>query len=105
MDSKLDQQVQELKEKVRSMLMAPVKKPSQKLEFIDNIQRLGVSYHFEDEIHKLLQQIRKICYECDELQNDDDNLYTTALLFRLLRQQGYNVSCGKVMLIVYVRIQ
>ncbi|PRQ31630.1 putative lyase [Rosa chinensis] len=86
--------VQELKEEVRRTLMAPVKNPSQKLDFIDNIQRLGVSYHFEDEIYKVLEQIHRFYYERDELQNDDDNLYTTALCFRLLRQQGYNISCG-----------
>ena len=39
------------------MLMAPIDKPSQKLELIDEIECLGVSYNFESEIDKVLQQI------------------------------------------------
>lgn len=74
--------------------MAPVPKiPSQKLDLIDQIQRLGVSHHFENEIEEVLQQIHKNSY--DDPQGGDDDLYTAALYFRLLRQQGYNVSCGK----------
>jgi len=41
---KKEQQVQELKEKVRKMLMAPSEKSSQKLNLIDAIQRLGVPF-------------------------------------------------------------
>ncbi|KAL7216921.1 hypothetical protein ACSBR1_028780 [Camellia fascicularis] len=64
-----------------------------KLNFIDAIQRLGVSYHFESEIETALQHI----YETDYDHHDDkanDDLYTIALLFQLLRQQGYLMSCG-----------
>ncbi|GAB2277871.1 hypothetical protein Dimus_012573 [Dionaea muscipula] len=61
----------------------------QKLKLIDAVQRLGVSYHFEEEIDELLEQIfinHKTCVA-------DYDLHDTALLFRLQRQQGYNVSC------------
>ena len=69
----------------------PVKNSLGKLELIDDIQRLGVSYHFEYEIDQTLQQIH------DSL-NDycDDDLHTCALRFRLFRQHGYPVSCGNV---------
>lgn len=79
------------------MVTAPAEKPSQILQLIDDIQRLGVSYHLENEIDQVLQQIRKnFSGEChDDQENADDNLYTAALRFRLLRQQGYKVSCGK----------
>ncbi|KAL7228876.1 hypothetical protein ACSBR2_007546 [Camellia fascicularis] len=63
-----------------------------KLNFIDAIQRLGVSYHFESEIETALQHI----YETDYDHHDDkanNDLYTIALLFQLLRQQGYPISC------------
>ncbi|KAM5548678.1 hypothetical protein ABKV19_000210 [Rosa sericea] len=87
-DIKLEQHVLELKEEVKRMLMDPVKKPSQQLDLVDDIQRLGVSYHFENEIEGILKQIHH-----NYSYGSDDDLYTTALSFRLLRQQGYNVSC------------
>ncbi|KAG6685681.1 hypothetical protein I3842_12G124100 [Carya illinoinensis] len=86
------EQVQKLEEEVRRMLMAPVDEPSQKLELIDAIQRLGISYHFESEIDSVLQEIHKYYYyREDELEISDHGLYTVALRFRLLRQQGYNI--------------
>ncbi|ONI13035.1 hypothetical protein PRUPE_4G199200 [Prunus persica] len=92
-DIKAEQDVQELKEKVKGMIMAPMlKNPSKKLELIDEIQRFGVSRHFENEVEEVLQQIHKNSYGGDE-ENDFD-LFTTALRFRLLRQHGYEVSCN-----------
>lgn len=59
------------------------------LNFIDAIQRLGVSYHFVDEIEQALKRM----YEAaDEIVGDAD-LYHTSLCFRLLRQHGYRISC------------
>ncbi|KAL0362769.1 UNVERIFIED_CONTAM: Beta-caryophyllene synthase [Sesamum calycinum] len=63
---------------------------SHKLELIDSIQRLGVSYHFEEEIEKSLQCMHDTYLGCSSKDND---LRTVALRFRLLRQQGYRVSC------------
>lgn len=99
-DEKIKQQVEELKEKVRKMLMAPGEKSSQKLNFIDAIQRLGVSYHFENEIQEILQQLHETLHDCDDHEYDDD-LHTVALRFRLLRQQGYYISCGTYVFFVY----
>ncbi|KAH6786409.1 hypothetical protein C2S52_005961 [Perilla frutescens var. hirtella] len=59
-----------------------------KLELIDSIQRLGVGYHFEKEIHNSLRYI----YEYYGTKNNDD-LRVVALRFRLLRQQGFHVPC------------
>ncbi|XP_042478009.1 (-)-germacrene D synthase-like isoform X2 [Macadamia integrifolia] len=84
--------VEELKEEVRRMLMADANDPSKKLNLIDSLQRLGVAYHFEEEIEELLKKMQ------DALPVDGldgcTHLYTIALWFRLLRQQGYNVSCN-----------
>ena len=84
-----------LKKFLKSMIVAPVENPSEKLDLIDAVQRLGVFYHFENEIEIVLQQIHDML-SCDsDNKKDDGELYFVALRFRLLRQQGYKVSCGK----------
>ncbi|KAB1227455.1 (-)-germacrene D synthase [Morella rubra] len=88
-DEKIKLQVQELKEKVRRMLMAPVDKPLEKLNLIDTIQRMGVGYHFENEIEDILQELHKAPHG----HEFDGDLHFISLRFRLLRQQGYFVSC------------
>ncbi|XP_022773843.1 terpene synthase 10-like [Durio zibethinus] len=71
------------------MILENVGDHLEKLEVIDTLQRLGLSYHFEDEIKKTLDNIStdRSGVECKK-----DNLYATALEFRLLRQQGYDVN-------------
>ncbi|KAL6146196.1 hypothetical protein ACLB2K_056879 [Fragaria x ananassa] len=93
LDVKVEQHVQELKEEVKRMLMVVVNEPaSHMLDMVDNIQRLGLSYHFENEIDTILKHAHDHFYGNKDFGKDGD-LYTTALHFRLLRQQGYNVSC------------
>lgn len=84
------QQYIELKEDVRRMITSDAyNKASQKLNLIDTVQRLGVAYHFEKEVEDELEKIHH------QLANDeDDDLYTVSLRFRLLRQQGIRVSSG-----------
>ncbi|GFZ04841.1 terpene synthase-like sequence-1,8-cineole [Actinidia rufa] len=74
------------------MLDAAAEQSSQMLNLVDKIQRLGVSYHFETEIETVLRHI----YKTRDYHFDD--LHTAALSFRLLRQHGYPVSCGKILL-------
>ncbi|KAL0407834.1 UNVERIFIED_CONTAM: Viridiflorene synthase [Sesamum radiatum] len=79
-------EVEELKEKVRSTIVADGKKLHEKLILIDTVERLGLSYHFEKEIQDQLELIFK-------LENEENNdLFITALQFRLLRQHGFDVS-------------
>nr|GME15810.1 (-)-germacrene D synthase-like [Ipomoea batatas] len=66
---------------------------SQKLEFINNIQRLGVSYQFENEIDASLEYIFK-AYDDFNDGKDENDLYVVSLRFRLLRQNGYHVSAS-----------
>jgi hypothetical protein len=104
-DENIEQQVQELKKKVRMTLIAVVEKPSQKLKLIDAIQRLGVSYHFEIEIQEILKQLHNniTLHDLDDHENNDE-LYDVALLFRLLRQHGFYISCGALLLLLYISL-
>ena len=81
----------ELKRVVKTML-GKVRKPLDQLELIDVLQRLGIYYHFEDEIREILNIIYSEYNSQDEWKNED--LYATALEFRLLRQHGYDVPQG-----------
>ncbi|KAK8334419.1 hypothetical protein V6Z11_A10G275500 [Gossypium hirsutum] len=78
-----------LKEEVR-MMFENVVDPLEKLELIDAIQRLGLSYHFGAEIKKTLKNISTDC--SSTVAWNKGNLYATALEFRLLRQHGYKVN-------------
>ncbi|GMI79433.1 terpene synthase 21 [Hibiscus trionum] len=90
MDARNQQEYQELKEEVRRMLVESMDTPSRKVHVIDAVQRLGVAYHFEKEIEDVLQIIYH--HHCNHVQVDDD-LYTTAVRFRLLREHGFDVHC------------
>ncbi|XP_024044718.1 (-)-germacrene D synthase-like [Citrus clementina] len=81
----------ELKKEIRRMLKA-ANKTSHTLELIDAIQRLGVSYHFENEIDEILGKMHKTYRDCDLCDNENDGLYYISLQFRLFRQNGYRIS-------------
>ncbi|KAJ6301023.1 hypothetical protein OIU77_015347 [Salix suchowensis] len=95
MDTDDEGEHEKLKEEVKRELMGNISKPSQTLDFIDAIQRLGISYHFEVEIDEILREMYNS--HCDFNNGDDDHhhndLYAISLKFRLLRQQGYKISC------------
>ncbi|XP_059628847.1 (-)-alpha-terpineol synthase-like isoform X3 [Cornus florida] len=77
----------ELKGRVK-MMLEQVMDPLDQLELIDVLQRLGLSYHFMDEISKTLEIINSSSTSWD---NWKDNLYATSLQFRILRQHGFHV--------------
>ncbi|KAJ9676221.1 hypothetical protein PVL29_024961 [Vitis rotundifolia] len=85
------EQIEDLKKEVKRKLTAATANPSQLLNFIDAVQRLGVAYHFEQEIEEALQHIYNSFHDLNDIDGD---LYNVALGFRLLRQQGYSISCG-----------
>lgn len=66
--------------------------PLDQLQLIDTLQRLGLAYHFEDEIKSILMSI----YSHNNTGMRED-LYATALEFRLLRQHGYKIPQGKIL--------
>ncbi|KAK8358660.1 hypothetical protein V6Z11_A04G037300 [Gossypium hirsutum] len=62
----------------------------EKLELIDTLQKLGLSCHFQAEINNTLKNISTD--RTGTVAWKKDNLYATALEFRLLRQHGYKVD-------------
>ncbi|KAI3988648.1 hypothetical protein MKX01_027012 [Papaver californicum] len=81
-------QAEKLKEDIRSKLNNEARNHSSSLlKLIDTIQRLGFDYHFE--IKSALDTISS--FEEAEFCEEED-WYTRALRFRLLRQHGYEVS-------------
>ncbi|KAJ8765402.1 hypothetical protein K2173_012099 [Erythroxylum novogranatense] len=83
------QKVDKLKEDVRAMLVNKTMNRLDQLELVDTIQRLGVDYVFENEIRTILGRIYNDKKHTNASSNND--LYTEALEFRLLRQHGFKV--------------
>ncbi|KAL1543031.1 gamma-cadinene synthase-like [Salvia divinorum] len=82
------EEMEALTKETGRMLMAA--ESTKLLILIDKIERLGVAYLFEKEIEEKL----RIIYESTkEDEDNDDDLLTTSLRFRLLRQHQYAVSC------------
>lgn len=77
----------ELKENVRMLLNKEDLDSLHKLELIDSIQRLGVSYHFQDEIKRILEAI----YDDSNEKLNSHDLNAASLKFRLLRQHSFDV--------------
>ncbi|KAH7544504.1 hypothetical protein JRO89_XS15G0177100 [Xanthoceras sorbifolium] len=86
-------QIAELKDKVKEMLMAPINDPAEKVNLINLLNRLGVSYHFRAEIEEHLNHIFEAQPNIPE--DNDYDLYTIALFFRVLKQHGYKLSSSK----------
>ena len=87
-DESYKQKRDKLKEEIRVMLLQ-LKNPVEQLELVEDMQRLGVAYHYSQEMKIIMDEI----YNNDTL-NTSDNLYVAALKLRLLREHNYNVSSG-----------
>ena len=83
-------QVEKLKDEVMCMFMEAVDLVA-KLEFIDNIEKLGLANLFEMEIKEALDTI--VAFKNNH-PITEEGLYANALFFRLLRQHGFNISQG-----------
>ncbi|XP_061961821.1 valerianol synthase TPS1G-like [Populus nigra] len=85
------EQVEMLKGEVEKMLKSsPSDDPVEKVELINNIYRLGLSYHFDSCIDEQLNHIFNA--QPHLLDGKDYDLHTVALVFRIFRQFGYKMS-------------
>uniref|UniRef100_A0A7N0V7E1 Uncharacterized protein n=1 Tax=Kalanchoe fedtschenkoi TaxID=63787 RepID=A0A7N0V7E1_KALFE len=90
LDVKYKIQAEMLMQQVGNVLRG-VSQLTEQLEVVDDLQRLGLEYHFENEIKTLLHEIYgKFCITREHRNQTD--LHTAALAFRLLRQHGHPVT-------------
>ncbi|MBA0871693.1 hypothetical protein Goshw_029076 [Gossypium schwendimanii] len=80
-----------LKENVKDMFVE-AKDQLAKLELIDIIRKLGLGDLFAEETHKALQTV--VSSMKNNKNGEEEELYMTALRFKLLRLHGYDVSQG-----------
>lgn len=90
-DEKYARQIDELEDDVKRLIQAETDVPLVKLELLDSVHRLGLKYKFDEDVKQALDVIYNNSTD-DAWLNDD--LYSTALRFRILRQHGYTVAQG-----------
>ncbi|OMO69138.1 hypothetical protein CCACVL1_19650 [Corchorus capsularis] len=84
-------EVEVFKGMAKNMLMASSKDPLENIFMLNTLYRLGLSYHYEDEIE---QQLSHLFITLPELMdNKDYDLHTTAIIFQVFRSNGYKMSC------------
>ncbi|XP_022751622.1 probable terpene synthase 6 [Durio zibethinus] len=88
----LTKEIDTLKEKVKDMLMASTADPIQNVKLVDTLLRLGVSYHFENDIENQLERI--FDSQRNLVAGNDHDLNSTSIVFRVFRQYGFKMSCG-----------
>ncbi|KAM0936973.1 putative alpha-humulene synthase [Dioscorea sansibarensis] len=82
----MKQRVQELIKDVKILLREARGSTRDEMQLIDALHRLGVSYHFEQEISEALSFINNSTSTFSHHSHGDDDLHLVALRFRLLRQ-------------------
>ncbi|PAN46259.1 hypothetical protein PAHAL_9G173300 [Panicum hallii] len=89
----------QFKRSVKNMLLGKSEESSCKVNLIGTIQRLGISYHFEEEIRSILSSIST------ETANDRhvDGVASMALKFRLLRENGFSADPGLLKHNIYAK--
>ncbi|XP_074590692.1 monoterpene synthase 8, chloroplastic-like [Curcuma longa] len=80
-----------LKERIRKVI-SEKKEVEEQLQLIDHLQQLGVAYHFKDDIKDALTSIHGSLEDIISLQLNDTDVHVTALLFRLLRENGFSIT-------------
>ncbi|KAH7842191.1 hypothetical protein Vadar_002521 [Vaccinium darrowii] len=86
------QRVNTLKGEIRAIIREKDANPLTTLELIDDIQRLGLSSHFEQDIKRALDRIFLSVNGPNVRTKQKSTIHAIALCFRLYRQHGYEVS-------------
>nr|BAS30550.1 isoprene synthase [Ficus septica] len=81
------EKVEKLEKEVRHIINKEDASLMTTLELIDDIQRLGLGYRFEEDIRKALERISSLEGFDSGIEK---SLHAAALGFRLLRQHGFN---------------
>ncbi|KAL0457937.1 UNVERIFIED_CONTAM: Isoprene synthase, chloroplastic [Sesamum latifolium] len=79
-----------MEDEVRCMLENGDVEPLILIELIDDIDRLGIAYRFQETIDRALERILLQSSQVEQKMNE--NLHSCALCFGLLRRHGYHVS-------------
>nr|AAL17636.1 d-limonene synthase [Agastache rugosa] len=84
----------ELITQVKMLMEKETTDPIRQLELIDDLQRLGLSDHFQNEFKEILNTIYldNKYYNINIMREESRDLYSTALAFRLLREHGFQVA-------------
>ncbi|XP_039115101.1 (-)-germacrene D synthase-like [Dioscorea cayenensis subsp. rotundata] len=88
-EEQMKQRVQVLVKNVKILIKDARGSMIEEMQLIDALQRLGVAYHFEQEINEVLCSINN--NSSSHHPYSDDDLHFVALRFRLLRQHRYYV--------------
>lgn len=78
---------EQLKEGI-SRLLSRSRPTADNILLIDELQHLGIAYHFKEEISDVLD------HAADSTNSPDETLFQAATRFRVFRYNGYNVSPG-----------
>ena len=85
--------MEELKKEATRLLKSE-REPSAQMKLVDSIQRLGVAYHFEEEIRDSIDHVHEAVM---------GDLYTISLQFRLLREHDHSISSGSRIVLHIIR--
>ncbi|KAL9297602.1 hypothetical protein ACSQ67_023498 [Phaseolus vulgaris] len=89
-DTRYEDRAQQLQEEVRKMIKDENSDMWLKLELINDVKRLGLSYHYDKEIGETLLRFHSSARFSATIVHR--SLHETALCFRLMREYGYDVS-------------
>ncbi|KAI3677468.1 hypothetical protein L2E82_51682 [Cichorium intybus] len=78
----------------------PIDEELIELSMVDQVQKLGLSEYFTEEIESILRNVYRSYMDQESLQDDNMNflaekLYKDSLAFRLFRMHGFNISPSK----------